>query len=308
MTNLAPILVFCYNRPWHVEQTLEALSRNELADQSVLYIYCDGPKDDAYDEMRQKIAEVRQVVRKRQWCKEVHVVEREENVGLMDNIVGAVTEIVNQYGRVITMEDDIITSKGYLRFMNDALELYKDDEQVMHISGYMWPHKCRLPDTFLYEVPYPGGGWATWQRAWKHYTDDTKSLYDYWCTRWDEFNKFGDNYLQKQLEANYHGTMQTWFIKWHAVMLQRGALTLYPGLSLTNNIGFDDQATNCYTTDKFDVVPVDYVPVTRQTIKENKRAAREIYAFYQGRWYNRRRRIRLINKVLAFFHLPQIKL
>ena len=308
MTNLAPIIVFCYNRPGHLEQTLDALSRNELADQSTLYIYCDGPKEGASDEMRQKIADVRQVARKRQWCKEVHVVEREENVGLMNNIVGAVTEIVNRYGRVITMEDDIITSKGYLRFMNEALELYKDDEQVMHISGYMWPHKHKLPNTFFYEVPYPGGGWATWQRAWKHYTNDTQSLYDYWCTRWDEFNQFGDNYLQKQLEANYQGTMKTWFIKWHAVMLQRGALTLYPGQSLTNNIGFDDQATNCYATDKFDVVPVDYVPVTRQSIKENKRAARDIYAFYQGRWYNRRRRTRLINKVLSFFHLPQIKL
>lgn len=307
MTNLAPIIVFCYNRPWHVEQTLEALSHNELADQSTLYIYCDGPKADASEEMRQKIADVRQVARKRQWCKEVHVVEHEENVGLKNNIVGAVTEIVNQYGRVITMEDDIITSKGYLRFMNEALELYKDDEQVMHISGYMWPHRCKLPDTFFYEVPYPGGGWATWQRAWQHYTDDTKPLYDYWCTRWDEFNKFGGDYLQLQLEKNYRGTMKTWFIKWHAVMLMRGALTLYPGHSLTNNIGFDDQATNCYTTDKFDVVPVEYVPVTRKAITENKRAAREIYAFYQGRWYNKRRRTRLINKVLSFLHLPTIK-
>lgn len=307
MTNLAPIIVFCYNRPDHLEQTLEALSRNDLADQSTLYIYCDGPKEGASEEMRQKIADVRQVARKRQWCKEVHVVEREENVGLMNNIVGAVTEIVNQYGRVITMEDDIITSKGYLRFMNEALELYKDDEQVMHISGYMWPHKHRLPDTFFYEVPYPGGGWATWQRAWKHYTDDTKPLYDYWCTRWDEFNKFGGDYLQLQLEKNYRGTMKTWFIKWHAVMLMRGALTLFPGQSLTNNIGFDDQATNCYTTGKFDVVPVDYVKVERIPIKENKRAAREIYAFYQGRWYNKRRRTQLINKVLSFLHLPVIK-
>lgn len=308
MTNLAPIIVFCYNRPWHVEQTLEALSRNELADQSVLYIYCDGPKADASKEMRQKMAEVRQVVRKRQWCKEVHIVESEENKGLAANIVDAVTEIVNQYGRVITLEDDIITSVGYLRFMNDALEIYKDDEQVMHISGYMWPHRGKLAETFFYEVPYPGGGWATWQRAWKHYTDDVKPLYDYWCIRWNEFNKFGGDYLQSQLEKNYRGVMKTWFIKWHAVMLQRGAFTLYPGQSLTNNIGFDEQATNCYTTDKFDVVPVDYIEVKRRPIKENKCAAREIYAFYQGRWYNRRRRTKLINKILSFFHLPTIKL
>ena len=96
--------------------------------------------------------------------------------------------------------------------------------------------------------------------------------------------------------------------QWHAVILKMNALTLYPGQSLTNNIGFDDQATNCFATTKFEVVPVDYVPVTRKAIKEDKRAAREIYAFYQGRWYNRRRRTRLINKVLSFFHLPQIKL
>ena len=109
MNNLAPIIVFCYNRPDHLEQTLDALSRNELADQSTLYIYCDGPKDGASEEMRQKIADVRQVARKRQWCKEVHVVEREENVGLMNNIVGAVTEIVNKHGRVLVLEDDMLT-------------------------------------------------------------------------------------------------------------------------------------------------------------------------------------------------------
>lgn len=307
MTNLAPIIVFCYNRPWHVEQTLEALSINDLADQSVLYIYCDGPKVNATDEMHQKITEVRQVVRKRQWCKEVHIIEAEENKGLAANIVWAVTEVVNQYGRVITIEDDIITSVGYLRFMNDALEMYKDDEKVMHISGYMWPHRKKLPKTFFYEVPYPGGGWATWQRAWKHYSDDAKPLYDYWCTRWDEFNKFGGDYLQCQLEKNYQGIMKTWFIKWHAVMLKRGALTLYPGQSLTNNIGFDNQATNCYTTDKFDVIPIDYIDVKRIPIKENRIAVREIYAFYQGRWYNRRRRTKLINNILTFLHLPTIK-
>lgn len=308
MTNIAPIIVFCYNRPRHVEQVLEALSRNELADQSVLYIYCDGPKVDASDEMRQKIAEVRQVVRKRQWCKEVYIVEAENNKGLAANVVDSVTEIVNQYGRVITLEDDVITSVGYLRYMNDALEIYKDDEQVMHISGYMWPHRGKLPETFFYQVPFPTGGWATWKRAWKYYSDDTNVLYDYWSQRWDEFNKFGGDYLQRQLVDNYNGTLKTWFIKWHAVILKLQAQTLYPGKSLTNCIGYDNSGTNCGSTDKFTINPVDYVEVKRIPIKENKCAAREIYAFYQGRWYNRRRRTRLMNKILSFFHLPTIKL
>jgi hypothetical protein len=299
--NLAPIIVFAYDRSNHLRRTLDALAKNDLASQSELYIYCDGARETASTAQVERIRENRKVAHGADGFKSVTIIEREKNVGLKANIVGAVTEIVNKYGRVITLEDDIVTSTGFLRYMNEALELYKDDEQVMHISGYMWPHRGKLAETFFYEVPYPGGGWATWQRAWKHYTDDVKPLYDYWCNKWDEFNKFGDNYLQKQLEANYHGTMKTWFIKWHAVMLKMNALTLYPGQSLTNNIGFDDQATNCFATTKFDVVPVDYVPVTRQAIKENKRAAREIYAFYQGRWYNRRRRKALLSKIKNFF-------
>lgn len=300
MTNLAPIIVFAYNRPNHLKQTLDRLAKNTLASQSVLYIYCDGAKKNASSDQITQVHENRKVAHSTTGFKEVHVVERESNVGLMSNIVGAVTEIINQYGRVITLEDDIITSVGYLRYMNDALEMYKDDEQVMHISGYMWPHRYRLPETFFYPVPYPGGGWATWARAWQHYSDDAEALYQSWKDRWDEFNLFGGDYLQKQLIANYKGEMNTWFIKWHAVMLKMNALTLYPGQSLTNNIGFDDQATNCFAITKFDVVPVDYVPVTRQAIKENKRAAREIYAFYQGRWYNRRRRKALLNKIKNF--------
>ena len=97
MISLAPIILFCYNRPWHVEQTLVALSRNELANKSILYIYCDGPKADASEEQYQKIKEVHDVVRKHQWCKEVHVVEAEKNKGLAKSVIHGVTEIVEKY-------------------------------------------------------------------------------------------------------------------------------------------------------------------------------------------------------------------
>lgn len=294
---VAPIVIFSYDRPTHLQQTLDALAKNELADQSDLYIYCDGAKDSAPKEQLERINENRMVAHAANGFKSVKVVEREKNIGLKANIVGAVTEIVNKYGRIITLEDDIVTSKGFLRFMNEALEMYKDDDQVMHISGYMWPHRWPLPDTFIYQVPYPGGGWATWKRAWQYYDDDAAKLYHKWENRWDEFNKFGGDYLSKQLVANYEGRMNTWFIKWHAVLLERGGLTLYPGNSLTNNIGFDELASNCYTTNKFDVVPVESVAVKRIPIQESKLAAHEIYAFYQGRWYNKRRRTEIINNI-----------
>lgn len=305
---LAPIVIFSYDRPKHLQQTLDALAKNELAEQSDLFIYCDGVKpstdermkgftDERYNEYLSRIEENRKVAKAAMGYKTVTVIEREKNIGLKANIVGAVTEIVNRYGRIITLEDDIVTSTGFLRFMNEALEMYKDDEQVMHISGYMWPHRWPLPETFFYQVPYPGGGWATWARAWKYYNDEADELYHNWENRWDVFNKFGGDYLQKQLVANYEGTLNTWFIKWHAVMLKMGGLTLYPGKSLTNNIGFDNTASNCVPTHRFDVDPVNSIRVKRIPIHENRLAAHEIYAFYQGRWYNRRRRNALFIRI-----------
>lgn len=320
---LAPICIFSYNRPYHLQRVLDALSKNDLASESILYIYCDGAKPlqtekeiapneltnsarkyftgtkEEYDKYLSDIEENKKVARSATGFKEVNVIVRPQNVGLKDNIIGAVTEVVNQFGRVITLEDDIITSKGFLRYMNDALEVYKDEEKVMHISAYMWPHRWPLPETFFYPVPYPGGGWATWKRAWQYYNDNTQELYDYWKDNWDVFNTNGGVFYQRQLEDNLYGKLSTWFVKWHAVMLQRNGLTLFPSRSLTTNIGFDKSATNCNQTNKYYINKLaENINVCRKEIVINHRGASEIYSFYQGRWYNKRRRKKLINGIV----------
>mgnify|MGYP003321785733 CR=1 FL=1 len=132
--NLAPIIIFAYDRPDHLRRTLDALAKNDLASQSDLYIYCDGAKETASIEQIERIKENRKVAHDADGFKTITIIEREKNVGLKANIVGAVTEIVNKYGRVITLEDDIVTSTGFLRYMNDALEIYADESSVMHIS------------------------------------------------------------------------------------------------------------------------------------------------------------------------------
>ncbi len=296
----APIIVFTYNRPDILRRTLDALSKNELAEQSDLFVYCDGAKESANAEQIERIKECRKIAHAISGFKSFTVIERPQNIGLKANIVSAVTEIVNQYGRIIVIEDDIVTSRGFLRFMNEALELYKDEDRVMHISGYMWPHRWPLPETFFYQAPCPWG-WATWDRAWKYYNDNTAELYDYWKTRWKEFNSFGGNYLQKQLEENYSGKLNTWYVKWHAAIRKLDALTLYPGKSLVNNTGFREDATNCNATDKFDVKLADKIKIKRRHVCESRLAAHEIYAFYQGRWYNGRRRRAMLNKIKNLF-------
>lgn len=309
---LAPIILFAYNRPIHLQQTLAALSKNTLANQSELFIYCDGAKESATDEQKVQVAKTREVAHAVIGFKNITVIERPQNVGLMNNIVGAVTEIVNRYGRVIVFEDDMITSSGTLQYFNDALETYKDEEKVMHIVSYVFPHRWLLPETFFYSVPYPGGGWATWARAWKYYPTDIEELYNYWKGKWSYFNYWdhdGDD-LIKQLVMNHEGTLRTWFIRWYAVMLKMGGFTLYPGKSMVTNIGFDGSGDNCIQLNHNRYEHKQLAQQVRvkklRCIKEHWLGAHEIYAFHAGRWYNRRRRTKMFQQLkerfLNFWH------
>jgi len=150
-SKLAPIVLFVYNRPLHTRQTLEALSKNILADESVLYIFADGAKEGASEKEITKIAEVRNIAKEGKWCKEVYLIERKENLGLANSVIQGATEIISKHGKVIVLEDDLLTSKGLLKYMKHALNLYEANENVMQISEHSFPAK-NIPKNI--EIPY----------------------------------------------------------------------------------------------------------------------------------------------------------
>lgn len=302
---LAPVIVFAYNRPEHLQKTVDALAKNDLASQSTLYIYCDGAKPDASAEQLARIQKVREVAKCAKGFKEVHIKCSEQNKGLANSIIGGVSEVVDKHGRVIVLEDDLLASPYFLTYMNRGLELYAEEDRVMHISAYMWPHKCSLPDTFFSDIPN-SWGWATWSRAWNYFSNDSDFLYHMFEHRWEEFNKLGGDFLQKQLVDNYKGRLSTWYIKWYSMILLRNGLTLYPGTSLIGHIGMDGSGTNCSSSNSFndDYLAQDF-KIEKIPLKINRRAGKEMYAFYQGRWYNKRRRMQLLHDVLRFFKLTK---
>jgi len=278
----APIVLFVYNRPKHTRQTLEALSKNRGAAESELIIYADGPKSDASVDDVAKIQEVRAIIKERNWCKHVTIIESSINKGLADSIIEGVTATVNDFGKVIVLEDDIECSAGFLQYMNDALVVYENDEKVMHISGFMYPYTNSLPETFFYQFPSPWG-WATWKRAWKYYNNNTDFLYHYFekNNRWNEFNTVGGVFLQNQLEQNKKGELKTWFIKWHASILIHEGLTLFPNRSLTKNNGFDGSGVHFENSTKYIGTIVDTISVKKQKIQSSNKAGKIFVVFYE---------------------------
>lgn len=277
----APIALFTYNRPWHTRQLLESLCANEGARESELFIFCDGPKSLKDVEA---VGAVRDLVKSRNWCGKVNVVEQIHNLGLANSIIKGVTEIVNRYGKIIILEDDLVLSPQFLNYMNDALEIYKDVSKVMHISAYMFPLKEEFPETFFYRGT-TCWGWGTWKGSWDKFDSDGKRLAEEFKSKNSkfEFDIQGGNAFYKMLKKQIAGSVDSWAIRWYAsVFLDRG-LCLHPGRSLVKNIGHDMSGVHCDLTDVFDVeVSNVRVKIVIENIVENPKIVDAMMHYYRS--------------------------
>lgn len=170
--DVAPIVLFVYNRPEHTRKSLESLRINHLAAESDLIIYSDEAKD---ERAVGKVKEVREIVHTLTGFKSITVIERKTNMGLAKSIIDGVTAVVNKYGRIIVLEDDHVTSPYFLTYMNEGLEVYRDNTDVISIHGYMYPVDKTLPETFFLKGA-DCWGWATWKRGWDLFEPDGNLL------------------------------------------------------------------------------------------------------------------------------------
>lgn len=248
--NLAPIVLFTYNRLWHTKQTVEALQKNELASESELFIFSDGWKS---EKDKPKVLEVREYLKTIGGFKKVHIIERDRNWGLADNIIDGVTQVVNEYGKIIVLEDDILTSPYFLRFMNEALERYKDEERVFGVNGYAYPmRKEGLPSAYFLKS-FACWGWGTWKRAWKYFEKDPDKLIKTFTKEMiREFNFDNSNNFWYQVIANKKGKINTWAIFFYAVAFINDGLFLTPRDSFTKNIGHDASGVHSGKVKHFD--------------------------------------------------------
>jgi GT2 family glycosyltransferase len=245
----SPIALFVYNRKLHTDQTVTALKANTLSANSDLFIFSDAAKEQS---SITQVQEVREYVKTVTGFRSVTIVEREENFGLAKSIVAGVTELTKKYGQVIVLEDDLVTSKYFLQYMNDALNQYVDQPQVMHISGYMFPiDSKRLPSTYFLRTA-SCWGWATWHRAWINFEKSPESL----IAKFNDkairrFNMDGTYDFWKQVLMNQEGKISTWAIFWYASVFQHRGLCLHPAESMVINIGNDGSGMNCGKNDSF---------------------------------------------------------
>jgi hypothetical protein len=275
----APIALFVYRRPQHLERALAALRANPEACDTALYVFSDAPKDAP---VSAGVAEVRALIGRIAGFASVDCVLREENLGLSRNITGGVTEVLQRHESVIVIEDDIVASPFFLRFMNEALACYKDEPRVGSISGYCYPVAGVAPDTYFIRGA-DCWGWATWRDRWQYYDADGSRLLAQLRGRklTHAFDFDGAMGFTQMLEDQIAGRNDSWAVRWHASCFLRELLILYPGRPLAMNIGVDGSGTHYTASDQtLDVeLSPTAVPVRALPIEENLGMRRAIAAF-----------------------------
>lgn len=245
---LSPVIVFAYNRPRHLQCTLEALNRNDLAEDTELFIFCDGAKG---KEDRDRVDETRGVAdnfASDSNFKNVEISYSDVNKGLANSVISGVSRILQRFESVIVLEDDIVSAPNFLRYMNECLDYYQKDSRVGAISAYT--PKFRIPSNYQHDLFLSkrgnSWGWATWKEIWEK-------------TDWkvSDFSSFSKDRKRKRafdatqfravemLCEQMNGQIDSWAIRWDYSFFVRGLYTVYPVKTKVVNIGCDGSGTHC---------------------------------------------------------------
>jgi hypothetical protein len=256
----APVALFAYCRPDHLRKTLNAIRANPGAADTELFLFSDAADPDS--EQVAAVEEVRQGLRNVDGFARIHRIEREKRLGLAGSILSGVSQVLETHGRVIVLEDDIVTHPAFLRYMNGALESYENDSRILSISASM-PHRWRMrvPKQYPHDVWLSlrnlSTGWGTWLEDWNTVDWDVRDFETFRGDREAQrrFNRGGPDLSPAFLRA-MEQHLDLWAARFSYAHFRQGKFSLLPRHSYARHIGYDGTGTNTFRNPyhRFDTV------------------------------------------------------
>lgn len=316
---ISPIAFFCFNRADKTRTVLEALAKNHLAKESEIFIFCDGPRN--IRDLK-SLQEVHKVIDSVDGFRKIHLIKREINHGSKESIIRGINQVLENSDTVIAVEDDILTSEGFLTFINQSLEFYKDQKNIWCVTGFNYPsYMTSFPKNYQEDVFFVKGknsawGWGIWKDRWEKVDFELKDFDEFSKNKTSikEFNKAGSN-LFEMLCLQKKGKIDAWDIQLSYAMFKNNAYTAHSSIPLVKNIGFDSSGTHttCETnmTDfefenktEFQLKTIDQIPNN----KEAEYAYTSPYrrSFFLLRWLKSKKRRKNFKWLIAGFLLSEI--
>lgn len=276
-SELAPIGVTTYTRLDHLRRTLDALAANRLAAKSDLYVFSDGPRQG--DE--EKVAAVREYLSTVSGFNSVNIVCREDNNRIANNR-GNMRWLLDRFGTMVFLEEDIVTAPYFLDFMNEGLERYRSRRDIFAICGYT--PLIRIPKDYSSEVflspRFSAWGIGIWKDRFDSIvfdTDQYRKLLDD-PEQLKQFRLGGED-LPGMLQREVDGSLDALDVKIFFTQFVNQQFVVCPTRSLTRNHGHDGTGMHCGATDYFDVTLGEGHVEIDDRVLPDKRIIDELYAF-----------------------------
>lgn len=253
----APVILFVYNRPEHTQRSIMALAAADGAADTPLYIYSDGTKESSIAEVQA----VRDIIHNIKGFASVNIIERDSNIGLAQNIISGVSDVFNVFGSAIILEDDLIVSKFFLKYMNSALNYY-ENRGVFSISGYT--PNVDIPQNYPFTTYMVNRncswGWGTWRSKWEK-VDWSVNTFDDFIRNRERCNSFDESGsdLTAMLMRYMTGEIHSWSIRFCYSAFCHNEPTVYPTRSLVCNGGVDGSGTNMKQSSKYETQLANYL-------------------------------------------------
>ena len=236
-----PIIIFCYNRPYYLNQLLTSIKKNKNYKSFKFYFFCDGPNKIINDQINclavKKIIENFQVKKK--------IITRKKNIGLSKNIINGLNFIFKKrkYKAAIILEDDLQLSKNCLNFLFSGLNYYKNHKNIGSITGYSYIDKLKKfqKKNYFLSFRHCSWCWGTWSNVWNKIN---WSNYD--LKRGQKISDFtaGGKDLPLMLRAQQMKIINSWAIRFNFFCFKENLLSLAPRFSLVRNNGFKLSSTH----------------------------------------------------------------
>ena len=287
LSMLSPIIFFAYKRPFHTYQSLIALTKNEESIESDLIAYIDGPTDIRELHLIDSVEKIISSFRIK--FKSLIIHRSKINKGLASNIIGGISNELKVHESAIILEDDISVSTTFLKYMNNALKIYKNNHLVWHINAFNLPIRKNPNKDFVFTRLMYCWGWGTWRDRWDSFENDYLSRDPYYIS-----SVFDKNMRRKldlglkfslfwsQVEENKKDK-NTWAIFWYCHIFKNKGLCLMPLSSLVKNIGLDGSGINCGETLNMNqnILNEEFTPNFPSVFIEDNETIEEIKSFYK---------------------------
>lgn len=243
-TEIAPVVLFVFNRPHLTTQTFERIRQ---ARPRRLFVVADGPRV-GYPDDRELCRATRRIVSSPDWECELRTCFAEENHGNGQRMSSGLDWVFQQCEEAIVLEDDCVPNRSFFTFCTTLLTYYRDDNRVMHISGDNFQDGIRRGmGSYFFSRYSLSWGWASWARAWRQYDFTMRD----WPAARDEgwLRSFLDDpaeirYWTTIFERLYRGLIDTWDYQWLFACWRHNGLSIQPNANLVSNVGAGPDATH----------------------------------------------------------------